>query len=79
MLTAILAILLPVLLFLGVCASYIFYLLTGSETRESEGYSPSVGYGPAYVPTLSTETVEGCTAKLREFDEGKATATSDPG
>jgi hypothetical protein len=32
-LTAILAVVLPILLFLGVCASYVFYLISGSETR----------------------------------------------
>ena len=37
MLNAILAVVLPILLFLGVCASYLFYLLTGSETRSEAG------------------------------------------
>ena len=35
LLTATLAVLLPVLLFFGVCASYFRYLLSGSETRKA--------------------------------------------
>ena len=41
MLTAILAVVLPILLFAGVCASYLFYLLSGSET--GTGYDPPYG------------------------------------
>jgi hypothetical protein len=32
-LSTILAVVLPILLFLGVCVSYVFYLISGSETR----------------------------------------------
>jgi hypothetical protein len=36
-LTAILAVVLPILLFLGICASYVIYLISGSETRVDSG------------------------------------------
>ena len=71
MLTAILAVVLPILLVLAACASYVFYLISGSETRMDSGGGLGGRLEKIYIGAILTTHPDCVIQEVQETDDSK--------